>query len=112
MTFFTALFSGKLGLDGEILNDAFEKDDSYLPEFLNDNLKKLSDIEQYGLEQKFSLDELEQCVKNLPKHKSPGIDGLPFELYKSVFPIIQKDYLAMHNCVWERERLRTTKRCS
>ena len=112
LTFFTALFSGKLGLDGEILNVAFEKDDTYLPDFLNDNLKKLSDVEQYGLEQKFNFDELKQCVKNLPKHKSPGIDGLPFELYKSVFPIIQEDYLAMHNCVWERERLTTTMRCS
>ena len=112
LRFFTALFSGKLGLDGEILNDAFEKNDSFLPEFLNDNLKKLSDEEQYSLEQKFSSDELEQCFKFLPKHKTPGIDGLPFELYKSVFPIIKEDYLAIHNCLWERERLTSTMRCS
>ena len=112
LTFFTALFSGKLGLDGEILNDPFEQDMTHIPEFLNDDLKKLSDEEQFGLEQNFSSDDLELCLKSLPKHKSPGIDGLPFEMYKSVFPIIQEDYLAIQNCIWDRECLTNGMRCS
>ena len=112
MTFFTALFSGKLGLDGEILNDAFEKDDTFLPEFLNDSLKKLSDEEQHKLDQQFCSDALEICIKSLPKHKTPGIDGLPFEVYQSVLPIIKEDYLSVHNCIWERERLTSGMRRS
>ena len=72
LTFFSALFSGRLGLDGEILNDPFEQDATFLPEFLNDNIGKLSDDEQFGMEQKFDSDELEFCFKSLPKHKSPG----------------------------------------
>ena len=112
LNFFSALFSGRLGLDGEILVDPFEKDDTFLPEFLNDNLKKISDVEQLFLERKFSSDDLEACIKGLPKHKTPGIDGLPFELYKSVFPIIKEDYLDVHNCIWERERLTSSMRCS
>ena len=112
MSFFSALFSGRLGLDGEILNHPFEQDVTFLPEFLNDNLGKLSDEEQFRLEQRFSADELELCFKSLPKHKSPGIDGLPFEMYRSVFDIIKEDYLAVQNCTWERERLTSSMRCS
>ena len=110
--FFTALFSGRLGLDGEILNDPFQQDQTHLPEFLNDDLKKLSDDEQFRLEQKFDSLDLELCFKSLPKHKSPGIDGLPFEMYKSVFPIIKEDYLEIQNCIWERESLTSSMRCS
>ena len=112
LSFFSALFSGRLGLDGEILNEPFEQDDTFLPEFLNDTLKKLSDEDQFSLDQQFSADELELCFKSLPKHKSPGIDGLPFEMYKSVYTIIKEDYLAVQNCTWEREKLTSGMRCS
>ena len=112
LNFFSALFSGRLGLDGEILNEPFEQDDQFLNEFLNDDLKKLNDEERYDLEKVFINDELELCIKSLPKHKTPGIDGLPFELYQSVFPIIQQDYLEVQNCIWERERITSSMRCS
>jgi hypothetical protein len=112
LNFFSSLFSGRLGLDGEILNEPFEQDDQFLNEFLNDDLKKLNDEEQYDLEKVFINDELELCIKSLPKHKTPGIDGLPFELYQSVFRIIQQDYLEVQNCIWERERITSSMRCS
>ena len=110
--FFTALFSGKLGLDGEVKENGFVKSDEYIAEFLNDDLKKLNDDEQIALECTITSEELLQTVKNLPKHKSPGIDGLPFELYQAVFPVIGDDYLDVQNCIWKRERLTDSMRCS
>ena len=46
LTFFSALFSGRLGLDGDILDEPFEMDETHLGDFLNDDLAKLSDEER------------------------------------------------------------------
>ena len=56
MTFFSALFSGRLGLNGEILENPFEMDEANLPEFLNDSVAKLSDIDRDILERPFSME--------------------------------------------------------
>ena len=68
--------------------------DTYLQEFLNDNLGKLEEDDRDDLEKPFDETELEYCFKHIPGNKNPGLDGLPFKVYKTVFPIIKQDYLA------------------
>ena len=57
------------------------------------------------MERPFSEDELKLCMKNLPRNKTPGLDGIPFEVYKAIFPTIKEDYLRFQNCLMEREKL-------
>ena len=58
----------------------------------------MSDADRDALEKPFDENELEYCFKHLPRNKTPGLDGLPFEVYK-------EDYLCFQNCITERERL-------
>jgi hypothetical protein len=51
-------------------------------------------------------------MKALPNHKAPGWDGLPYEIYKKIFSIIQIDFLNVQNCISERERLTSGMRKS
>ena len=51
-------------------------------------------------------------MKHLPNHKAPGWDGLQYEIYKKIFPIIQIDFLNVQNCISERERLTSGMRKS
>ena len=103
--YFSALFSGRLGVDGEIFELPFEMDESLLGDFLNDEVGKLSEVDKEAIEKPFTEEELKQCIKHLPKHKSPGIDGLAFELYTFIYPVIKEEYLAVQNCITERESL-------
>ena len=80
-------------------------DEEFLDYFLNDNLAKLSEEDKAALELPFSEDELEQCMKRLPRNKTPGLDGIPFDVYKAIFPTIKEDYLKFQNCLSEREKL-------
>ena len=105
VSFFTALFSGKVGVNGEILNEPFQMNEEFLDNFLTDNLARLTEVDREALEKPFSEEELKICIKHLPRNKTPGLDGLPFEVYKKVFPIIRQDYLAFQNCITEREKL-------
>ena len=65
----------------------------------------MSDADRDALEKPFDENELEYCFKHLPRNKTPGLDGLPFEVYKKILPIIKEDYLCFQNCIKERERL-------
>ena len=112
MSYFTALFSGKLSIDGDILDEAFEMNEELLEDFLTDKIAKLTEADKEALERPFVEEELESCIKKLPRNKTPGLDGLPFEVYKKVFPIIKQDYLAFQNCITEREKLTNEMRKS
>ena len=105
LKYFSALFSGRLGINGEIFELPFEMDITNENEFINDDLGKLSEFDKEALEKVFSDEELKECIKDLPRNKSPGIDGLSFELYKEIFPFIKEDYLSVQNCITERESL-------
>ena len=61
LSFFSALFSGRLGLDGKILDEPFEMDETHLADFLNDDLAKLNDADRDTLEQRFNIEEMEDC---------------------------------------------------
>ena len=65
----------------------------------------MSEADKEALERPFNEEELKLCIKNLPRHKTPGLDGIPFEVYKAIFPTIKEDYLLFQNCLIDREKL-------
>ena len=104
VTFFNALFNGYH--DSNLINTGmpFCPDFSHLSMFL-DPLEKLSDIDRDELEQEMSLDELEYVLKNSSNNKSPGLDGLSYELYKSTWSTIKHDLLRVFNCQLQKKSM-------
>ncbi len=47
----------------------------------NLNLPRLSDSDSEYLAEPITLQELESAIRSMNKGKSPGIDGIPIELY-------------------------------
>ena len=41
------------------------------------------------------MNELEEGLKHLPVSKTPGLDGLPVEFYKKMWPIVKSGFLEM-----------------
>jgi hypothetical protein len=55
-----------------------------------------------ALDAPFSEDEVWETVKRLPSDKAPGLDGFTSRFYKSCWPIIKTDVMAVVPCVWAR----------
>ena len=51
----------------------------------------MSDIQKQTLDSAISYDELSIAVSKLNNNKSPGLDGLPNEFYKTFWPVIGND---------------------
>ena len=47
----------------------------------------------------FTVDELSEAVRQLKSGKSPGLDGIPIELYRSFWHICKDDFMEMANTV-------------
>ena len=43
------------------------------------------------LTENFTLEELEKVINSTPNNKSPGIDGIPFEFYKTFWDTIKNE---------------------
>lgn len=56
-----------------------------------ENLPTLNDDQQDLLDNALSYEELSTAVSKSNNNKSPGIDGLPSELYKTFWTLIGKD---------------------
>ena len=52
--------------------------------------------------------ELEEALKGLPTHKSPGFDGLPYEFYVKLRPLLGPSLLKVFRAILERDRLPST----
>ena len=50
-----------------------------------------------------TMDELEFIVKSCDQNKSPGLDGLSYELYQETFQIIKEDLLQVYLCQLRRK---------
>ena len=61
-------------------------------ELLSSVNKYTSSTDKAFCDDPISLHELEIALKELPLHKSPGLDGLPAEFYRSMWETIKMDF--------------------
>ena len=59
---------------------------------LNNVNKSLSATDKEFCDEAISLIQLENAMKELPLHKSPGSDGLPVEFYRSMWETMKHDF--------------------
>ena len=74
--------------------------DSYL-----DGLGTLPDLVRDEMEKDIIMEELRDIVKECGNNKSPGLDGLSYELYKIVLDVIQDDFLEVLQCQLNRRKI-------
>ena len=92
LSYFEALFQGR-HITTMDRPERFDSGTSYTPNlnsatpFLSD-LPSLSPEQSESLKKPFELSELEQAVEAAAASKSPSLDGLSYELYKVIFPLI------------------------
>ena len=61
-------------------------------EILSKTKIKINQEQKEFCERNLELSELEQGMDHLPLGKSPGLDGLPVEFYRKLWPIIKLDF--------------------
>ena len=101
MDFFKPLFEGRHSSGGIVTNSTFEQDDTLLDYFLDD-IPKLSPQSKDKLQQPITLEEYELMLDKLPRNKSPGLDGLPYEFYKKTKTFTSKVMVDVFNSILSR----------
>ena len=101
VSFFGALFNGHHDRDLRNTGSAFVPDNSGLDDILQD-LSKMDLIDSEVLETDIDIEELDIVVKECASNKSPGLDGLVYEFYKTVWPIIRKTFTMVLQCQLDR----------
>ena len=105
LNYFKALFNGHHNRDLVDTGRTFVPDNTQLPDFL-DGLGKLSSESQSKLAEDLTYEEVEHIVKHECEYnKSPGLDGLPYELYKATWDIIGVDFTKVLQVELARFRL-------
>ena len=91
--YFGALLNGHHDNNLVDTGQPFVPDNSCLPDFLS-GLGKLSQESKTKLAQDLSFSDVEHIIKHeCDNNKSPGLDGLPYELYKATWEIIGQDFV-------------------
>ena len=91
-SFYDALFNGRHDKDLHDTGQAFIPSDRHLEEFLG-GLSPLGDEAKVKLIRNVTKEEIESVVKSCPNGKSPGVDGLPYELYKRTWDMIGDEFV-------------------
>ena len=84
-----------LKITAEFYRDLYTKqncDENIQKELLNNVNKPLSATDKEFCDDAISSVQLENAMKELPLHKSPGLDGLPVEFYRSVWETMKHDF--------------------
>ena len=81
--------------------------DTKYDEFLNNDLdeKKLTNDQKQLCEGKIKIHEAECALKNMKEKKSPGIDGIPAEFYKTFWNLIGEFLISVYNEAYARGEL-------
>ncbi len=98
--FYEKLFASK--------NITDEKINEYLENIDLD--KKLTNAEKLMCDEKITIKEIENVIKNLKPGKSPGCDGLTTEFYKKFWHVIKEPFTEMLNETYEQGELPYTMR--
>ena len=90
--FFKALFNGHhRSVDGQTqpvdTGQPFQPDMTHLEEFMGE-LPTISPEDRAVLEAPITMAEITKALKTSPKHRAPGLDGLPHEFYQKTQHII------------------------
>ena len=88
LLYFGALFNGHHNVKLEDTGVPFVPDNSLLDEFL-DGLGVLGNEDRDSMHEDITEEELEQIIKDSDNNKSPGLDGLSYEFYKTAWPVIK-----------------------
>ena len=102
--FFHALFNGYHDTSLVDTGSPFVPDYLGLDSYLN-GLGSLPDFVRDELEKEMSIEELREIVKESENNKSPGLDGLSYEFYKTTLDLIQDDLLEVFQCQLNRKRI-------
>ena len=99
--FYTALFNGhhRTVEDSEVPVDTgtpFQADLTYLDTFTQD-IGKLNQQDKEYLDHPIQLGEIREALKTSPKHRAPGLDGLPHEFYQATAEIIGPTLVTVFN---------------
>ena len=66
---------------------------------LNPLKAKITNEDNKKLTQQITFAELKTAIFQLENGKSPGIDGIPIEFYKSYYEYIKNDLLQLYNSI-------------
>ena len=70
-----------------------ENDISVQNEFINFLEPTVSEVDNEMLTKPLDLDDIYKALNSTENHKSPGIDGLPYEFFKTFWDILKDDLL-------------------
>ena len=102
--FFGALLNGHHNADLEDTGVPFVPNNEHLGELL-EGLGTLDDVDRDKLHKDITLEELEDVIKHCDNNKSPGLDGLTYEFYKAVWPLISEEFVQVLKCQLDQEKL-------
>ena len=54
---------------------------------------KINQDQKAFCDKELDLNELKEGMKHLSAGKTPGLDGLPVEFYKKMWPVVKSDFL-------------------
>ena len=78
--------------------------------FLNKLERRLTSAQAQRCEGPLTLDECYAALKDMPRNKTPGLDGLPAEFYLSFWDLLGNDLVDVLNSCYDTRSLSKTQR--
>ena len=103
-SFFRSLFNGFHISNLVDTGSSFVPDYSNFEEFV-EHIGQMSDEESRDMLRGIEIDELEGIVKECKFNKSPGLDGLSYEFYKVVWPVISNVFKDILQCQLDKKMI-------
>ena len=62
---------------------------------------KISDLQNQKLTKQIEIPQIQQAIESMENGKSPGIDGIPIELYKENFHLLKNDLQEIFKIIFQ-----------
>ena len=76
----------------------------------NKILKSLNNVDKAECDKILQEPEIFDALTELPLGKTPGLDGLPVEFYRTMWSFIKDDYMTMVEQVYQTQNLSYAQR--